>query len=534
MILRKPYALLIRHFKLLHFILSVAIIYLLIRITGTIDFINDYLNSNLTMISESSFLGAFNWLDFAIPIFSLAFSITLFAIMTWKKKPNKLYLYAILISVFTLFVNIYGYSTLKALTKEWLDVSRLDVLTDFYVTAMILNMVLCAMSISRAFGFNIGRFDFNSDISKFDLSEEDNAEFEVALDFDINDVKRNAKKQMRYIKYFYRENKRTIFSALILIVITGALYAGFSYLKYSKDITKGDTLKYNGFSVKINNSYIVDRDASGKKLKDDKHLLVIDADITNYGFKNPTAFSRGSLNVTIGSDIYFSSKSFSLAISDLGQMYNDEKIAQNSTYEGLLVFDIPENHLHSKILLGVTDINGQKTHYAEIKPTDLSNAEEKVIEKELGDELVLENTTLKDIKFRFDSYDIQTKYKVNYRYCANQTRCINATEYIVPRNETSNSDKAIIKLTGTYNYDAGNIYNSFYKLLYNFGYLEYTIDGQVHTQKTTLRETKSSRTSQPDTQYIEVYKDLMSASDVWLGLKIRNIDYRYHLKEARG
>ena len=288
------------------------------------------------------------------------------------------------------------------------------------------------------------------------------------------------------------------------------------------------------FTIKANNAYIVDRDASGNKLEDDKHLLVVEADLTNYGYKNPTAFSRGALNVTIGTDVYFSNKKYSAAVIDLGQMYNDEKIAQEKTYTGLFVFDIPENHLHSKILLGVVDGNAQATHYIELKPEDLSNVKEKVVEKQLGDDLVLENTTLKDIKIRFDSYDIQTKYKVNYRYCANQTRCINSTEYIVPKNDSSNQDKAIIKLTGTYEYDSGNLYNTFYKLLYNFGYIEYTINGEVHTQKTTHREVKSTRTVQQDTQYIEVYNDLMSASDVWLGFKIRNIDYRYHLKEARG
>ena len=220
--------------------------------TGVISFLNNYSNSNMTLITMNDVTSVYNDFDFIIPVIILALSILLLTVMSLKKKPNKFYMFATITSIVLLIVNIYGYSTLKQLTVEWLEIIRIDTLADIYIFVMVACMVSCAMSISRAIGFNISRFDFNNDILQFDLSEEDNAEFEVVVDFDVNDLKRNAQKKARYFKYFLKENKSIIIWTSAIIVVSLGIYGVFTFFKYNKTVIKTSSFSsqvYNGFSI---------------------------------------------------------------------------------------------------------------------------------------------------------------------------------------------------------------------------------------------------------------------------------------------
>ncbi len=529
MVFRKPYAFLIKHFKLLHVILTGVVIYLIIRMTGTISFINDYLNANVKLISLEQFESAYNALDFVFPVIVLLFSVILFFVMTLKKKPNKFYMYAMLIALVTLILNVYGYYTLRSLTEVWLKANRLSMLSDFYVFALVANVVLCAMSASRAIGFNIGRFDFNNDISQFDLSEEDSAEFEVSVDFDIDVIKRNAKKRIRYLNYFYKENKRTIFGTLLMIIFVSAIYGLSLYFRYRKDVIRGNILSYNGFSVQVNNAYVINSDSEGNQLKDNKHIVVVDTSITNLSGKDSYSFPTGTLSLNVGAMSYTLTKQYNAYISDLGKMYNDEKIKAGNTVKSIFAFEVPESNLNSTILLGVRDLNGQKTHYLKLNTTNLSNEDDTIKEEFLGEELVFDNSLFKDTRIKIDSFEINDKYKINYRFCANSTTCLNSVEYLVPRNNTSNYDMTILKINGSFDINNNALFTNFYQLFETFGYIEYKIAGKTYQQTSGFKQISSKKINNNNTYYIGVLKDIKNAESVCLGLKIRNIYYRYYL-----
>lgn len=542
MVLRKPYAFFIKHFKLFHLFLSVFFVYSIFRMTGVISFLNNYSNSNATLITMNDVTSVYNNFDFIIPVIILALCILLLTVMSLKKKPNKFYMFATITSIVLLIVNIYGYVTLKQLTVEWLEIIRIDTLADIYIFVMISCMVSCAISISRAIGFNISRFDFNNDILQFDLSEEDNAEFEVVVDFDVNDLKRNAQKKARYFKYFLKENKSIIIWTSVVIVVSLGLYGVFNFFKYNKTIIKTSSFSsqvYNGFTIEINNSYIINNDLKGNKLEDNKHLLVVDVNITNNGYKEETQFLTGTVNVNVGNDNYYTTKKYDDIITDLGKMYNDEKIRRNTSQSPyslrrLLVFEVPKNHLNSKILFGVRDFNSDKTIYTQLKPTDLSKLDDKDADYKVGDELDLKDSTIGDVKIKIDSYAIATKFKVNYNFCTTSKVCINSIEYLVPTTTNSRYDKTLLKLTGSFEFNNDSIIDDFYKLFANFGYIEYRIGDKLYRQDSMFKEIKSSKLKQSNVYYIEVNKDIEKADSVYLGFKIRNMDYRYYLAKGNG
>lgn len=542
MVLRKPYAFFIKHFKLFHLFLSVFFVYSLFRMTGVISFINTYSNSGATLITMNDVKSVFNNLDFIIPIIMLALCLLLLTVMSLKKKPNKFYMFATITSVVLLIVNIYGYVTLKQLTVDWLEIVRIDTLADIYIFVMIACMVSCAISISRAIGFNISRFDFNNDILQFDLSEEDNAEFEVVVDFDVNDLKRNAQKKVRYFRYFLKENRSIIIWTSAVIVVSLGLYGIFNFLKYNKHVIKTSAFSsktYNGFNININNAYIIDNDLKGNKLNDNKHLVVVDVTLTNNGYKEEKQFLTGTVNINAGNDNYYTTKKYDSVITDLGKMYNDEKIRPNTKQTSyalrrLLVFEVPENHLNSKILFGVRDFNTDKMVYTQLEPTNLSNLDSKDQDYKIGDELDLKDSTINGAKIKIDSYKVAPKFKVNYNFCTTNKICINSTEYLVPTTTNSRYDKTLIQLNGSFEFNSDNIINDFYKLFSNFGYIEYRIGDKLYRQDSMFKEIKSNKLKQSNVYYIEVNKDIEKADSVYMGFKIRNMDYRYYLAKGNG
>ena len=75
MILRKPYAFLIKNFKLMHAILTVLISYLLYKSNTILHFFNEYLES-VQIISDTEVISkVFHILIFAFPFLVIVFSI---------------------------------------------------------------------------------------------------------------------------------------------------------------------------------------------------------------------------------------------------------------------------------------------------------------------------------------------------------------------------------------------------------------------------------------------------------------------------
>lgn len=533
MVLRKPYAFFIRFFKVFHIILAALIIYSITRMVGVITFINSYLDANLTIISKNDFYSIFGFQDFLVPFLMLGLNVLLLTVMTIKKKPNKFYTFATLGTIFIIILNWYGYSTMKELTKVWLDAGGIGILADVYIFALMINVVMCAITISRAIGFNIGRFDFNSDILEFDLSEEDNAEFEFVLDFDINDVKRNTQKKVRYFKYFVKENKGALITVGVTILGGVLLYGLYYNLKYGKDIIKGDSLTDNGFTIKVNNAYMVNSSLDGEKLPNDTHLVVIDADITNNTFKDATIFKAGALNLSIGDNNYYITKNYDDEIMDLGELYINEKVKLGETINKLIVFEVPKSNLSGKIYLGLNNLENDSEKYIKLNTMDLTNLKEIDKEYKLGDNVNLDESMLTGVEIKINNYEIKDKFAINYKYKIGNSS-INSYEYLLPDYYNTNYDKLILKLEGNFNFDDDSRIKNFYTLFEKFGYLEYKINGKVYTQDKLFKQVKSKKVRLNNTYYIEILDYIKDAKDIYLGLKIRNIDYRFKLEKGQG
>lgn len=523
MVLRKPYKFFIKYFRLFHLILATMVVYSLIRISHVISFINKFTNSDyaLKTITVDEFNSLYNIVDIIIPIFTILLSIILLVVMTIKKKPNKFYAYSTLTSIALFAMTLHGRSTMLDLTTTWLSRGRLESIVDLYVFVIIACAALVAISLARAIGFNISRFDFNSDLLQFELSEEDNAEFEVALNFDVIEIKRNMQKRQRYFKYFLKENKSTIVWSIAIIVGFVGLYGLYTFSKNrikSQPITTLSMVGDVGFIV--NETYIIDKSPNGKEIPDNLNLVVLDVTLKNSS-KRILKLNPGLLSLTIGEDVYGRKLTYGNYVSDLGTVFYNEDIRGQSEEKKLFVFAVPKNNISNKMYLGISNY-GNLTYY-KLKPTRIET-KDKVVKAKLNEEINFEGSTVGNSKIKITGFDVKYQIEVPYKF-----KNLNSVETLVP-NYRGNVDKAILKIVTNYSFDKTSTTKTLQGLINRYGYIEYVIGDKTYTIDNDIKEIKSVKAKVPNTYYFEVDASLLKADKIILGFRLRNADYKYYLK----
>ena len=97
MIFKKPYGFLIRHFKLIHIILTILTIYIAVRSGTVLAFFRNFISNGYTVsVYEGIASATVRPLLFLVLILVIATLITMFILLKNKNKPNKFYFFAIL------------------------------------------------------------------------------------------------------------------------------------------------------------------------------------------------------------------------------------------------------------------------------------------------------------------------------------------------------------------------------------------------------------------------------------------------------
>ena len=176
MILRKPYAFIIKHFKLLHLILTVLLGISVYRISYILNFLKEYLNSPVVLnkydtvasLTQGTILDEFDSLFpmfvFILPLITVLVTIVLLFILYTKKKPLLLYIIVILYSIAILVVYAIGYSLVGEMQKTIVDIRFTSIIKDAYSIMMFVGIGISVLTLVRATGFDIKKFNFVKDL----------------------------------------------------------------------------------------------------------------------------------------------------------------------------------------------------------------------------------------------------------------------------------------------------------------------------------------------------------------------------------
>ena len=221
MILRKPYAFFIKHFRFFHFVMLVFLGLIVYRTNIVRTFFNEYLNAVAYIIPENIASSMFTNTTYIWGVTVILFSIIVFVVMNKKEKPVLFYGLNILLVISTLVFLTYSRVIVYRLQSELVSVQVLRALRDIGNILFMVQAVFLIVTFIRAIGFDIKKFNFSKDLQELDISSEDYEEYEVQFNFDKNEFKRNIRKNIREFKYFLLENKKMIiiFTSVFIIVV---------------------------------------------------------------------------------------------------------------------------------------------------------------------------------------------------------------------------------------------------------------------------------------------------------------------------
>lgn len=536
MIIRKPYAILIKNFKLIHAILLAFMIYLTYRVGMISKFFSDYFENGNSVMGQELTDGLFNTLMY-LSIFAIIIGlIVVLVLMIMKKKPVKYYIGGIISYVVVFIVLMVASNTIGEMELELLSARTVRAVSDIINITLVIQGVMAILTFVRATGFNIKQFDFEKDLQELNITEEDREEVEVGLNVDSGKFERKVRRQLRHIRYVYLENK-LICNVLIVIAV---LFLGYQVYTKSglneKVYQQGEAISTTNFIMNVENSYITNTDHNRNKLAHGKTLVILQLRIKNkYTISTKLVTANSILKVNDKS--YYPSRSYLQKMDDIGSVYDNQKISSDESYY-ILCYEIPTNYLDKKMVFQYIDsVSGLKNKltmtYQKIKlnPVDLRE-KTKVKEYKIGDEMKIENNVLKGLSLKINSATIQDEFKLSYNFCATAGECYQSFEYIKP-DILTNYDKTLLKLNINYSLDNPYIKSS-YKDAFNFinqyGTVEYVLNNEKKTHPVAFKKATPNKVNTGNDLYVEVLKEVKNASSIDLVFKVRNQEYRYKIK----
>lgn len=525
MILRKPYAFFIKHFKLFNIILTILGIYLIYKLGFIFQFFLDYYKNPIGAVGQDLTGALINNLIYIVGFSIIGFSLIIMSVLSFKKKPIKLYMFSIIVNSLVLILIFVINNILGTIEIRIIDNRTAYAIRDFTLIAIILEFLITIFTLMRSIGFDIKHFSFLKDLEDMKIDIKDNEEFELQIDVDSSKFKRDINRNKRYFKYFIYEHKVSI------IVVVTLILGITSYIIYSKTGIYFDMVKQNklvnidNITVGVSSSYITNKDYIGNKIFKDKDLVAINIKIKTNSLKQKLNVARFKL--VVDKTNYLHTTLYNEKIIDLGKGYTNEIITTEFN-EYLLVFEIPKDLSNKKMYLEYDTENDKKVKFKlDIKNLDNDNL---TITNNITEKMDFNNELIKDGYLLLNNYEINDKFKIDYKFCITKDECYDSYEYLVP-DYKSNYDKTLLKIEGNIELKKSNIsISDLYDFINKFGTLVYTIDNETKRQNISFKEVKPTKTKVKDTYYIEVLDEVKNASSISIELKLRNRIYIYKIK----
>ncbi len=443
MILKKPYAFLIKHFKNIHLALLLIIIYITVGFQKILSFFSNY-NSTTNFVGE---VAAGNYVPitmFIAVVIVIIFSILMYLLMKQKKKPSLFYLLSTGFYSLTFIAQIVSYNVIKKLEYGTMDERTALAYNDIFTIMFVINFYFIIASAIRSVGFDVKKFNFSKDLEELEIKSEDNEEFEFVLGNDSFKWKRKLRRAIREFKYYVIENK--FFISIIAGVVVGvtAIVVLLNVTLLNRRYSIGSTLKTDAFNYTLKNVYVSSYDIAGQKIKSDKEYLILDMNITS-NYTDGGFIEQAKFYVTKSGKVMNYKSSFSDSFRDIGNSYAGDKITTNGG-DYIFIFEVDKNTRGSYTLKVFDQIkydkNGNETY--KFKDFDfipqnidyeLTQAEKKLNEPITFNKSIFGSTTL-----TIKSVTLSNSHEYSYDSCDNNNEnCIKIYDVQLPLKQNTNN-----------------------------------------------------------------------------------------------
>lgn len=414
MIIRKPYAFLIKNFKRIHIFLLIATLYAAYKLFDISGYVNKYIQT--TSYSYQDPVGNHITFLFKFVLFLIIVgTISIIILLYHKKKPWKIYLIPLIEYVFAFFVlnMIQGFFT-KLLLYDDLETTDLRMSKDLLMIIILLQLPAIIVFVVRVLGLDIKKFEFNMDKEFLELSEKDREEFEINIQFDKNSIIRLWKKMIRNIRYFYDEHTKICrFTALVLMMIVGWRLFFFVFVT-NRFYFQGQNYNFNGFTMKINHVYWTNKNYTGDIISTDSSFIIVDLTVRNNWEDRNLEIDKFHLKY-YKNDYITTRKTYTDDFKDLGTTYTDvKKLKRNESFHFIIIYKVKSKVRKSGFSFYYQESSGYLRNF-KIFVKDISKITDRGTYK-LGKEINFKTKELED-NIIFDSYDLVDKVSYSIRDC---------------------------------------------------------------------------------------------------------------------
>ena len=485
MILKKPYAFLIKYFKAIHLILLAFTIYISLKFNKIVDFFSRYVK-NTNIVSEGLNKSLVPPSIFITIILVIIFSALMWLLMYRKNKPSKFYLITGIYYFILLIAVAYSYNMIGSLVGTTITQKTALAYRDIYQLLLIPNFYFIIMSLIRGIGFDVKKFNFGKDLEELEIKSEDNEEFEFVLGTDSYKIKRKTRRYLREFVYYIKENKifvSIIVGALTLIGIF-AIFINITFLNHNYKV--GETLKTTNFTYKLNKAYLTAYDYTGKQIKENKKYLVLDFTINSNGTN--AVIKPENFYLKVNNQIINYKTSLSESFSDLGISYKNDKITTDKV-NNIYIFEIDNTVKTNTYNLTIFDRIKNNGDYIyqnyKIKPQKIDNIHTEE-SKNINEIIYLNKNIFGNTNITIKNLKITSTYSYTYQNCENNS-CISMNDIKFPINSNKNN---LLIMEYDLNIDSASplytsIINNNKKFFDKFLKISYSVNDKNYTTSTT-------------------------------------------------
>ena len=527
-ILKKPYAFLIKHFRLIHVILTAMITYMLVRTFKIYSFFSRYVDNVYSTLGDAVPSHYITGFMIVIVILIVTFALLIYLLMNNKKKPKALY---VILSIYylILFAGLIGYFMLfKNMDSYSITIKNAMVLRDLTLIVMIPQFIFIILSFIRAVGFDIKKFNFSSDLKELDISEKDNEEFEFVFGVDSYKYWRFLRRRLRELKYYIMENKFMFILLSGLAITSICVIVILNFTVYNRTYKVNQRIRANNLIINVNNTYLTNLDYTGNIIEKNKYFLVANITfINNSGLS--TVLDLSSYELKTKDDTIYPTITRNPHFIDLGAGYSKDRIENGKEESYILVYELNKNQVQDEYIFKIIDeieysagtINS-KVKTIKIKPNKYISKQE-IGTYKLKDRVTLYETVLNSSSLAINSYSISTKYSYQFDACI-RGNCQSKTEAVVA--DTA-KDKTLLILGGEVNLDQNSFFAKNKKSSLSFfeAFAKVKYDGNISSINDL------TPTSLVDKYLLEVDNKVSKAKTVDLIISVRGKTYTVNLKK---
>lgn len=310
MILKKPYAFLIKHFKIIHLIITFLLGIVLYNSSKIYNFINLCIED-----SENKF-NAIKYINNSLYIYIIIACIFMYIIrwlLEYKDKPRTIYLFSILYYIVIAFVLFIVFRYLNVLSNEVINPKDIRMYRDILFIIISVQYVITINMLIRGLGFDIKKFNFSKDFEDMNITSVDSEEVEINILSNKDDIIMGLRKQKRELTYYFKEFKVIICSIIVIILIVLTYYGYKHFSARNQQFQQGDIVGKNYF-FSVTDSYY-------SNTSNMKYIIIKFNTSTSLTNKK---FNYANLKLIVDNKSYYPIKNVCYSFGYLGTCYNQQ------------------------------------------------------------------------------------------------------------------------------------------------------------------------------------------------------------------